>query len=365
MALVAVALSALSLAVAGQAQEASTVDSLHERLESARARIAAIQDQADTVEDQVASIDDQIAAVEDALAASEAIVERTQAELGQLQAEVNDKEERYDEVSGRAIDIAVSLYKAGPAGNLEPLLGAKSLDELSSALEYSSAVSEDQISVMVSLKRLQAELEAQSAELEVKLAETLEARNEQRQQSQHLKELRSAQRMKLAKLREQITSEQNEAAAIAEESAAIEAQLAAPEPAAAAPVVPPPTGLGSPGFAWPINGAITSGFGYRWGRMHEGVDIDCVTGAPIRASKSGTVITSTYDDGYGNHVIVDHGGGFASLYAHMSELYVSGGSVSQGEAVGACGSTGASTGDHLHFEIRVNGGPQDPLSYLP
>lgn len=361
-----VAVAVLSLAVASQAQETSTADSLDEQLESARARIAAIQDQADSVAKQVASIDDQIAAVEDALAASEAIVERTQAELGLLRAAVNDKRERYDEVSGRAIDIAVALYKAGPAGNLEPLLGAKSLDELSSAIEYSSAVSEDQISVMVSLKRLQVELEAQSAELEVKLAEALEARNEQQQQSQHLTELRAAQRMKLAKLRERITSERNEAAAIAAESAAIEAQLAAPEPVAAAPVVPPPTGVGGSGFAWPINGAVTSGFGYRWGRMHQGVDIDCVTGDPIRASKSGTVVTATYDaEGYGYYVVIDHGGGFASLYAHMSELYVSGGSVSQGEAVGACGSTGASTGDHVHFEIRVNGSPQDPLSYLP
>lgn len=353
--------------VASYAQDASTVDSLHERLDAARARISSIQERADTVEEQVSSIDDQIAAVEDALAASEALVERTQAEIGVLRLAVRDKQERYDEVRGRAVDIAVTLYKAGPAGNLEPLLGAKTLDELSSAVEYSSAVSEDQVSVMVSLKRLQAELEAESAELEVKLAEALEVRNEQRQQAQHLRELRTAQRLKLADLRKQIESERSEANAIAAESAAIEAQLAesAPEPVAAAPFVPAPTGVGSSGFAWPINGAITSGYGPRWGRMHEGIDIDCVTGAPIRATKAGTVVTAAYDDGYGNHVVIDHGGGFASLYAHMTQLTVSGGSVSQGETVGTCGTTGASTGDHLHFEIRVNGSPQDPLNYLP
>lgn len=355
--------------VSSYAQDASTVDTLHERLDAARARIASVQDQADTVEEQVASIDRQIAAVEDALDASEALVQRTQAEIGVLRVAVRDKEERYEEVKGRAIDIAVSLYKAGPGGNLEPLLGAKTLDELNSAVEYSSAMSEDQISVMVSLKRLQVELEAESAELEIKLAEALEVRNEQRQQSQHLRELRAAQRLKLADLRKQIESERAEADALVEESAAIEAQLAQAAPVAAPAVaaVPDPANLssGASGFAWPINGAVTSGYGYRWGRMHEGIDIDCVTGAPIRASKAGTVISSTYDDGYGNHVVIDHGGGLASLYAHMSALHVTGGSVSQGESVGACGSTGASTGDHLHFEIRVNGSPQDPLNYLP
>lgn len=96
------------------------------------------------------------------------------------------------------------------------------------------------------------------------------------------------------------------------------------------------------------------------------MDIDCVTGNPIRASKAGTVVSASYDSsGYGYHVIIDHGGGLASLYAHASELYVSGGSVTQGQTIAACGSTGASTGDHLHFEIRVNGSPQDPLAYLP
>lgn len=360
----------LFVGVASRAQDASTVDNLQEQLDSARNRIASIQERADTVEEQVASIDKQIDAVEDALAATDALVERTQAELGLLRAAVDEKQERYDDVRARAVDIAVSLYKAGPAGNLEPLLGAKSLDELSSAVEYSSAVSEDQISVMVSLKRLQAELEAESAALEVKLAEALEIRNEQRQQSQHLRELRVAQRGKLADLRKRIVATRSEADSIAARSAAIEAQLAdeeAPEaPAVAAAPGSADLSSGASGFAWPINGAITSGYGPRWGRTHSGIDIDCVTGDPIRASKSGTVVSSSYDaDGYGYHLVIDHGGGFASLYAHASRLYVSGGSVSQGDAIAACGSTGASTGDHLHFEIRVNGTPQDPMAYLP
>lgn len=100
--------------------------------------------------------------------------------------------------------------------------------------------------------------------------------------------------------------------------------------------------------------------------MHQGIDIDCVTGRRSGRQKSGTVVSATYDSGYGYHVIIDHGGGFASLYAHNSALNVSSGQgVSQGEVIAACGSTGQSTGDHLHFEIRVNGAPKDTVRDLP
>ena len=130
-------------------------------------------------------------------------------------------------------------------------------------------------------------------------------------------------------------------------------------------------GLGDPGkvsgagLIWPVRGPISSGFGMRWGRMHEGVDISAGTGTPIRAAKSGTVTFAGTMSGYGNVIIISHGGGFTTLYAHQSRLAVSGGSVSQGGVIGYVGSTGHSTGPHLHFETRVNGTPQNPLRYLP
>lgn len=365
---VVVLIVTLLVAVTGRAQVSSSdLDHLHNELDAARARVEAVQGQADSVEGQIASLDKQVAAVTDALETSRRLAAQAQAEMGVIRLKVRDTKHDFELVQGQAIDIAVSLYKAGPSGQLEPLLGSRTLTELADGLEYSTAVTQDQTRIMIDARRLEAELNEQTADLEAKLQEILVVKKEQEAQAQHLRELRAAQRLKLADLRKRIRSERAEADALVNESAAIAAQLAqaAPEPAAAAPVVVPPTGVGSSGFAWPISGAVTSGYGPRWGRMHEGIDIDCVTGAPIRASKAGTIVSSTYDDGYGNHVVIDHGGGLASLYAHMSELYVSGGSVSQGEAVGACGSTGASTGDHLHFEIRVNGSPQDPMGFLP
>jgi murein DD-endopeptidase MepM/ murein hydrolase activator NlpD len=119
------------------------------------------------------------------------------------------------------------------------------------------------------------------------------------------------------------------------------------------------------GFIWPVNAPITSPFGWRWGRMHEGIDLGAAYGSPIAAAAAGVVIYAGWEGGYGNLVVIDHGGGLATAYGHQSRIAVSvGQSVSQGETIGYVGSTGHSTGPHLHFEVRVNGQAVDPLGYL-
>lgn len=118
------------------------------------------------------------------------------------------------------------------------------------------------------------------------------------------------------------------------------------------------------GLIWPVGGPVVSGFGMRWGRMHEGIDIAVGYGTPIQASASGTVIFAGWMGGYGNHVIIDHGGGLATGYAHQSSIAVGGGSVSQGQVIGYVGCTGHCFGPHLHFEVRINGSAVDPLGYL-
>jgi murein DD-endopeptidase MepM/ murein hydrolase activator NlpD len=121
----------------------------------------------------------------------------------------------------------------------------------------------------------------------------------------------------------------------------------------------------STGCIWPARGTVTSEYGSRWGRLHAGIDIANSIGTPIWASKAGTVIFAGVESGYGNTVIVDHGNGFSTLYAHMSRISTSqGASVGQGQTVGAMGNTGHSTGPHVHFETRYNGSPRNPRSCL-
>jgi murein DD-endopeptidase MepM/ murein hydrolase activator NlpD len=121
----------------------------------------------------------------------------------------------------------------------------------------------------------------------------------------------------------------------------------------------------SSGLIWPVSGPVVSGFGMRWGRMHEGIDIGVGYGTPIHAAASGTVVYSGWMSGYGNFLIIDHGGGMATAYGHQSAIAAGNGqSVSQGQVIGYVGCTGHCFGPHLHFEVRINGSPVDPLGYL-
>jgi len=124
-------------------------------------------------------------------------------------------------------------------------------------------------------------------------------------------------------------------------------------------------------FSMPSGGRLTSSFGYRvhpilgYRRFHAGIDFGAPHGSAIRAADSGTVIFAGWYGGYGRSVIIDHGNGLTTLYAHASQVYVSEGqSVERGQAIAAIGSTGLSTGPHLHFEVRRNGTPVNPLEYL-
>lgn len=127
------------------------------------------------------------------------------------------------------------------------------------------------------------------------------------------------------------------------------------------------SGVRNPGGCiWPVRGRVTSEFGRRWGRMHEGIDIANTTGTPIVAAKSGTVIFAGQQSGYGYVVIIDHGGGMTTLYAHQSRLATrDGASLDQGQLLGYVGSTGESTGPHVHFETRYGGSPRNPRGCLP
>jgi murein DD-endopeptidase MepM/ murein hydrolase activator NlpD len=137
--------------------------------------------------------------------------------------------------------------------------------------------------------------------------------------------------------------------------------------AAAVPAPPPlPAITDRTTWIWPGNGPVTSLFGRRWGRMHQGVDIDAAYGSAVVAAQRGTVIAAGWGQtGYGRVVQIDHGDGFVTLYAHLSAISVSAGQVvAQGDKIGAVGASGAVTAAHLHYEVHVNGVPRNPMPWL-
>lgn len=166
--------------------------------------------------------------------------------------------------------------------------------------------------------------------------------------------------------RERVAAE--EARLAAERAAAIAAGVAPPQQtsvdrASAGLASAPPSSAGP--LSWPVSGSVSSNFGPRWGRQHNGIDISANTGTPVIAAGSGRVVAAGSSGGFGNLVLIDHGGGVVTAYAHLNSINVSSGQqIGAGNSVGTVGCTGSCTGPHLHFEVRVGGVAYDPLSYL-
>jgi len=180
-----------------------------------------------------------------------------------------------------------------------------------------------------------------------------------------LASVRSLKREALGTVREDRAAFIHEVDALQAQSASLAARIRSAQAAAAPSSAPADSTPSASGFIWPVSGVLTSGFGYRWGRMHEGIDIAVPSGTPVHASASGTVIVAGWVGGYGNLVVIDHGGGVATAYGHNTSVAVGvGQSVAQGQVISYSGSTGHSTGPHVHFEVRINGSPVDPLGYL-
>jgi murein DD-endopeptidase MepM/ murein hydrolase activator NlpD len=207
-------------------------------------------------------------------------------------------------------------------------------------------------------KNVRARVHAETQIVAVRTEQQREVRGRLLASQHSLSSKRSKQKGQLASTRQQEKELIAEADALAAEDARIRGRLAAAQGAS-------DTTPSSQGLIWPVNGPVVSPFGYRWGRLHAGIDIGVAYGTPIHAAASGTVVLAGWTGGYGNFTCIDHGGGMATCYAHQSSYAVSSGAqVAQGQVIGYVGCTGHCFGPHLHFEVRINGNPVDPLGYL-
>ncbi|MGZ5375008.1 MAG: murein hydrolase activator EnvC family protein [Solirubrobacterales bacterium] len=292
------------------------------------------------------------------------------ARLQKIQAELNVEEQQLAtlrEQLKRSIaalsDRLVDIYKSNDPDILTVVLDSKGFDDLLERSDYLQRIQNQESDFVGRVRELRNQTQqivdritAQRDEVAAQKAELDRTRAQLQSRSAEFAQARAKQRKALASTREHRDDLEGD---LSEISKQVQEQLLGSSPLPAGPI----HGAAG-GFIWPVNGPITSGFGFRGGRMHAGVDIGVPAGTPIRAAKAGTVVLAGPTGGYGNYTCIDHGGGLSTCYAHQSSFARTSGPISQGDVLGYVGCTGHCFGDHLHFEIRFNGEATDPLAYL-
>jgi murein DD-endopeptidase MepM/ murein hydrolase activator NlpD len=386
------ALAGLALVVAAPA----AADDIGQKA-SVDARIVALQARIDASKGQEGVLSSQLSEVATELQDAQAAVETAQASVDSLEAELASARARLDRLSellavqtarlrrlqveyAHAVGILEArvrtAYMDEPPDMLSFLVSASSFDDLVDNVDFLDRIGRQDQRVAADVDRARRNAAAERAatihtrRLQAAAVSVIGARTDAARAARdrlaadrdRLVTVESIKQSALADTRETRAEYVGEVESLAAESAALAGRIRAAQAGAGS------TGTGQPsasGFFWPCEGVVVSGFGVRWGRMHEGIDIACAYGAPVHAAAAGTVIYAGWMQGYGNLVVLDHGNGISTAYAHASAILVSvGQSVGQGDEVSLVGATGHATGPHLHFEVRVNGVAVDPLSYL-
>jgi murein DD-endopeptidase MepM/ murein hydrolase activator NlpD len=356
---------------------ADRLQSLQDKISAANAEESRLNSEIGSIEGQIRTLESQVGGISTRLNALEHDLALQQAKLNKVRAlfrfqteQLNFYTREYQVSVGRLNRRLIDLYESDDPTTLEVLLSSSSLTEFLEQVDYVKDIgSQDAvISTQVNGAKVRWHASREKTKVTKQKVETVtrtiavrtsEVRDEKERlliSEKGLSQLKGRKRARLASVQESKAEYLHEVAGIL----ASNAQVSATIQASGSYDTTPSAG----GLIWPVNGPVVSGFGMRWGRMHTGIDIAVPYGTPIHAAASGTVIFSGWMGGYGNFVIVDHGGGMATGYAHQSSIAVGGGSVSQGQVIGYVGCTGHCFGPHLHFEVRINGSPVDPMGYL-
>ena len=310
--------------------------------------------------------------------------------LNELQAQANNLQKKSDTLQGKINDNQAKLEKKqqemqermqiyrkrlrdiyinGQINYLDVLLGAKDFSDFSSRMYLLQKIISRDLELLEKLKQDAAEINSRKEQLAAEMKEIKATQTELEAKRAKVNKLREQRAYMLYKAQEEEQSSQEEYERLLAISENIASMLRNMENSGGGA----PAGQGGTGqFMWPCNGPITSYYGWRthpiFGttKYHSGMDIAVDSGTPIHAADSGTIVYSGWLGGYGNCVMIDHGGGLVTLYAHNSALNVGEGQyVSKGTVVAYAGSTGYSTGPHCHFEVRLHGELTEPLNYLP
>ncbi len=343
-------------------QQKETVDQQREALEQQSDQL---QDQTTEAEKTLDGLEGTIAATTDQIAETEYRLANAETELKSLQGILQAAEASYEEMRQSTVARLQFLQRQQGSKGWAVLLQSENFNEFLERRYQLRRVYAADRNVLVELKAKADEIIAQREIVEEQKNNVALLRQELLAKKQQYEAEAAQQEQFIGRLKQDKAALAAAQSQLARDSEAI-ASLIREKVAASSGFV-----RGTGVFGYPVNGRITSGYGNRrhpilgTNRFHAGIDFGASQGTAIHAADSGEVIFSGWYGGYGRAVIIDHGGGITTLYAHASRLYVSvGESVTQGQAIAAVGSTGLSTGPHLHFEVRQNGNPVNPMAYL-
>ena len=369
--------TACALALALALSAAASAQDLQSELEEKEAALSEEKEQQDVLSTEISAYSERI----DVLAGQVAVLRNREAivqeELDEVKARLRAEKDRLEALRHhlrRSLNVLsnrlVSIYRSEDPDVLTVILSSDGFDDLVNRYEYLRRLEERDASIVGRVRFLRngtretvERVEADRDEIAAKKAELVRTRSQLEAREAELDAARDVKASALDQVQGSIERLEGD---IGDIQGQIQAQIQAASevPTTPLPAGPIQGGAGG-GMIWPVNGTVTSPFGPRWGRMHEGVDIAVPAGTPIRAAQSGNVILAAATGGYGNYTCIDHGGGLSSCYAHQSSFATTAGAgVDQGEVIGYVGCTGSCFGDHVHFEVRVNGGAVDPLGYL-
>jgi len=334
------------------------MDQYRQGITRARTQEKSVLGELKTLEKNISRTENDLRYVEARLRSTEQGIRETEKEIARAETDIQRR-------TGILKDRLRAIYKAGPLSYLEVLLGAAGFQDFLSRLEMIQAIVRFDVDLIDSLEAEKASCEEKKAELEVKKEQLAALKEEVATRKRELTARAAEREQYLARVTRQRAEYEkalDELEELSERLTKVIQELQAKQSIG-------PRGPLS--MIMPAKGKVTSRFGMRMHpivrkvRMHTGIDIGAPWGASVLAAESGVVLHSGVLGGYGYAIIIDHGGGVSTLYGHCSSLLVKEGErVAKGQLIAKVGSTGLSTGPHLHFEVRVNGSPKDPLQWV-
>ncbi len=354
---------------------------LEKKKEQLKKEIADIEDSKDDMKTYIKKCDDKLIQLQDEMDSNKKNLKEQQATLDDLNEELAEDQSAQQKQHDTMFKRIQYMYENSNTNYFDILLTSDSIADMLNNAEYIKKITEYDNSLLINYEAVCLEVSNAKDEISQKLAELTDEREELKAEKESIEELLETKQKQIktyqsqydeanndmSEYNEQIVAAENEVESLLQQQ---RDEIAAQENDSNTTVN---TNVSASGFAWPlpVAGTITSTFGYRnaptagASTYHQGIDIAVAQGTSVLASKAGKVVTATYSSSAGNYIAVYHGSGQYTYYMHCSTLYVAAGdTVKQGQVMGKSGSTGVSTGPHLHFGVYINGSYVNPLNYV-